>query len=482
MFQAIEILMPILCKQQGRFRKKLMPYLVVNADACGYKLYHFGGNVSIGRHACNDIILNSDENKTISRRHAAIWHEGQEYVLVDSSLNGTRIENQLIKKHRLRHGDQFQIADYYITFIIDTAIEPAKERRLAQHARQSSTDRDEKTVQAMNCAAIDEDVSDLKLKERLKGAGIIVEDEQMLALYRDIHAVSHINVPILILGEPGTGKEKVAQAVHDFSEAIGEFVAVNCSAIPENLFESELFGSMKGAFSDAQSKPGRIEVAENGTLFLDEIGDMGLASQPKLLRFLESKSISRLGETRVRNLNIRLIAATNQDLNAMITEKKFRLDLFQRLACVKLNIPPLRKRKKDIFPLANFFLANYARQYGLKLKEISSQASQIMLSYRWPGNVRELSNIMLNVCVRTRGKKIMPAHLTSASEEMGEFDADIDTDFVSLKEMEKNHIHKALKQANNNKTKASVMLGISRDTLYKKINKYNIVPPKVNFD
>jgi transcriptional regulator with PAS, ATPase and Fis domain len=451
-----------------------MPYLIVKKGTSGFKLYNFDTNISIGRHSSNEIILHSDENKTISRRHAAILSDEQGCLLVDSSLNGTRIENERIKKHRLSHGDQFQIADFFITFIDDTAVEPAYKQRLAQGTQPSREDRDEKTVRAMCCAAINEDVSQIRLKERLSNSGIIVEDEQMLALYQDIHAISHINVPILILGEPGTGKEKLAQAVHDFSDASGEFVAVNCSAIPENLFESELFGSMKGAFSDAQTKPGQLEVAENGTLFLDEIGDMGLTSQPKLLRFLESRSISRLGETRVRSLNLRIVAATNQDLNTMIKKKTFRPDLFQRLACVKLLIPPLRKRKKDILPLATFFLANYSRQYGLKPLEISEQASQIMMSYRWPGNVRELSNIMLNVCVRARGRKIMPAHLTLASEEMGGFDASVDSDFVPLKEMEKHHIHKALKQANNNKAKACKMLGISRDTLYKKIHKYNI--------
>ncbi len=451
-----------------------MPYLIVKKGTFGFKLYNFDTNISIGRHSSNEIILHSDENKTISRKHAAILSDEQGYLLVDSSLNGTRIENERIKKHRLSHGDQFQIADFFITFIGDTAVEPAYKERLAQGTQSSREDRDEKTVRAMCCAAINEDVSQIKLKERLKNSGIIVEDEQMLALYQDIHAISHINVPILILGEPGTGKEKLAQAVHDFSDASGEFVAVNCSAIPENLFESELFGSVKGAFSDAQTKRGQLEVAENGTLFLDEIGDMGLTSQPKLLRFLENRSISRLGETRVRNLNLRIVAATNQDLNAMIKERTFRPDLFQRLACVKLLVPPLRKRQKDILPLANFFLSNYARQYGLKPLEISAQASQIMMSYRWPGNVRELSNIMLNVCVRARGRKIMPAHLTLASEDMGVFDASVDSDFVPLKEMEKHHIHKALKQANNNKAKACKMLGISRDTLYKKIHKYNI--------
>jgi transcriptional regulator with PAS, ATPase and Fis domain len=455
-----------------------MPYLIIDENGSGYKLYHFSSDVSIGRHPSNNIMLRSDENKTISRKHASIKQDGQGYLLIDSSLNGTRIESKPIDTHRLNHGDQFQIADFFITFIDDETVEPSKKRCLTQNARLYGTEQDENAVQETECTAISEDLPDLNLKERLNGCGIVVEDKQMLALYRDIHALSHINVPILILGEPGTGKEKVAQAIHDFSGASGEFVAVNCSAIPENLFESELFGSVKGAFSDAQTKSGKLEAAANGTLFLDEIGDMGLTSQPKLLRFLESRSISRLGETRVRDLDLRIVAATNQDLNAMIEEKKFRPDLFQRLACIKLNILPLRKRKADIIALATSFLANYTRQYDLKPKEISEQASQIMLAYHWPGNVRELSNIMLNVCVRTRGRKIMPADLTLASEGMGEFDAGLDADFISLSEMEKIHIYKALQQANNNKSKACAMLGISRDTLYKKIRKYKIVLPK----
>ncbi len=451
-----------------------MPYLILDAADSGHKLYYFVAHMRIGRQPGNDIMLDSGDTNIVSRRHAAIRHDGEGYVLVDSSLNGTFVEDKPIKEHRLTHGDRFQIADYFLTFIDDTALQPASGNSSAAHGRVQHIRRDEKTVKVTNCAAMEADVSDSSLKERLNSAGIVVEDQRMLAIYRDIQSVSRINVPILILGEPGTGKEKVAQAVHDFSEAGGEFVALNCSAIPENLFESELFGSVKGAFSDAQTKTGKLEAADNGTLFLDEIGDMGLTSQPKLLRFLETRTISRLGETRERSLNLRIVAATNQDLNAMIDKRTFRPDLFQRLACIKLTIPPLRKRKNDIVPLANFFLDRYAKEYDLKPLQISAQASQIMLAYHWPGNVRELSNIMLNVCVRTRGRKIMPSHLTSASEEMGEFDIGGDTDFVSLKEMEKNHIRKALKQADNNKSRACTLLGISRDTLYKKIQKYNI--------
>lgn len=451
-----------------------MPYLIVNTYANGYRLHRFVADINIGRHPSNDIVLTSVEQKTISRNHAEIRCENEDYLLVDRSLNGTLINGESIKEHRLSHGDQFEIGDFSLTFIDDMRMQPASKHGLSQNAQHSFMDRDEKTTRVLNCTAINDDLACVQLKEQLRDNQIIVEDEQMLALYRDVYAVSRINVPILILGEPGTGKEKVALAIHKFSEAGGDFVALNCSAIPENLFESELFGSTKGAFSDAQNTIGKLEMAHNGTLFLDEIGEMGKTCQPKLLRFLECRSISRLGETRIRDLNIQIVAATNQDLKEMISRDAFRADLFQRLACVRLNIPPLRERKKDILPLAQFFLGNYCRQYDLKPLEISPQAYQIMLAYHWPGNIRELANILLNVCVRTQGKKIMPAHLTSASEEIGEFDVSIDGDFVPLKIMEKKHILKALKQAGNNKSKASAMLGITRATLYKKIQKYNI--------
>jgi transcriptional regulator with PAS, ATPase and Fis domain len=455
---------------------RVMPYLIVNTFANGLRLHCFVADINIGRHPSNDIVLTSVDQHTISRNHAEIRCENEKYLLVDRSLNGTRINGELINEHLLSHGDQVEIGDFALTFIDDVNMQPASKHGLSRNVQPASMDWNEKTKKVLNCTAINDGLADVQLKEQLRDNQIIVEDERMMAVYRDVYSVSRINVPILILGEPGTGKEKVAQAIHKFSKASGDFVALNCSAIPENLFESELFGSMKGAFSDAQNTIGKLELADNGTLFLDEIGEMEKSCQPKLLRFLESRSISRLGETRIRDLNIQIVAATNQDLKEMIQRDAFRADLFQRLACVRLNIPPLRTRKRDILPLAEFFLDNYCRKYNLKPLEISPQASQIMLAYHWPGNVRELANIMLNVCVRTRtqGRKIMPAHLTSASEEIGEFDVSVDGDFVPLKSMEKNHILKALKKAGNNKSKASAMLGITRATLYKKIQKYNI--------
>lgn len=431
-------------------------------------------DIRIGRHPQNDIVLTLAENKQISRHHANIQHDNDGYWLEDCSLNGTRMNGRIVERQRLRQGDQFQIADHDITFIDDADVSPKSNVAQSAGTHPACTDGDDETDPVRRCEAIHHGLPDIKLKERLRNFGIILADEQMLALYRDIQTISQINVPILIMGEPGTGKEKVAQAIHEFSDAKGEFVAVNCSAIPEGLFESELFGSIKGAFSGASTKSGKLEAADQGTLFLDEIGDMGITCQPKLLRFLENRSISRLGETRIRELNIRIVAATNQDLNQMIKSKTFRSDLFHRLACVKFNIPPLRKRKADILPLAEFFLVNYARQYQLKSPEISRQASRLMQVYSWPGNVRELANIMLNIFIRVRGKKITVDDLTSASEEIGNVELGLGADFLSIKDLEKNHILKALKQTGNNKTKASTLLGISRGALYQKIQKYNI--------
>lgn len=447
-----------------------MPYLILRADDHGYKIFHFTSDVSLGRHPSSDIVLDSDRHNTISRYHAHIQQDRQGFLLQDSSLNGTWVNDELIKTHRLSDGDQFQVANYTFTFIEDAAVEPIPK---SQTVLASEPDLKE-TEEIIRCDRVISDLPDQELISLLEANGIIVADQRMLALFHDVHAISRINVPVLILGEPGTGKEKVAQALHSFSQSNGEFVALNCSAIPENLFESELFGSVKGAFSDAATKPGKLELADKGTLFLDEIGDMSLACQPKLLRFLESRMVSRLGETRVRQLTLRIVAATNQDLANMIQSQNFRADLFQRLACVKLKIPPLRERRQDILPLTEKFIEDYTRQYDLTPLKISKQAVDLMLSYYWPGNVRELANIMLNVCVRVRGGSIMPAHLISASEEMGASESKLENRFPSLNDMEKTHIQKALDEAGNNKSKASKLLGISRDTLYKKIQKYNI--------
>lgn len=451
-----------------------MPHLILHTENIGHKIFRFMADIRIGRHPRSDILLAATEDRTISRCHAEIQRDEKGYILKDCSLNGTCVNNAMITSHRLQHGDRFQIAEYSFTFIEDAAVEPICRNGSEKYLHPAGTPPLGETEEVVRCDKVGDDFPDAELKSRLKRLGVIAEDEQMLALYRDIQTISRLNVPVLILGEPGTGKEKVAQALHEFSMAAGQFVAVNCSAIPEGIFESELFGSVKGAFSDAATKPGKLELADNGTLFLDEIGDMSLVCQPKLLRFLETRSISRLGETRTRQLNLRIVAATNQDLKTMIEVKTFRSDLFQRLTCVRLRIPPLRERKQDILPLAEFFIEGYARKYGLKPLKISKRAARMIETYFWPGNVRELANIMLNVCVRARSGAIGVDQLIAASEEMEAFGNGQNNGFPSLIEMEKSHIQRALEQAGDNKSRASEMLGISRDTLYKKIQKYKI--------
>jgi Nif-specific regulatory protein len=286
--------------------------------------------------------------------------------------------------------------------------------------------------------------------------------------------VAEINVPVLITGEPGTGKEKVAQALHIFSNMKGAFVPLNCSSIPEGIFESELFGSVKGAFHNAVDKPGKLELASDGTIFLDEVGDMHLSLQPKLLRFLEDKKLSRLGDTKVKTINVRVIAATNQNLKTMMGERKFREDFYQRLACVRLDIPPLRERKDDILPLTEFFLSKFSREHNLEAGRISDKAKTMLLDYHWPGNVRELGNILLNAIIRRRGKVIEADHLLAASEITPSPEPSPSGTFLSMQDMEKIHIKEALERTGWNKVDAAKLLGMSRDTIYKKIQKYNI--------
>jgi len=330
---------------------------------------------------------------------------------------------------------------------------------------------------AMNNANLHQKIKnekdDLQKRLRLKDH-IIIKSEKSKKLYQDVQAIADINVPALITGESGSGKELVARALHELSKRSGEFVALNCSAIPENLFESELFGSVKGAYYNAMDKPGKLELAEGGTLFLDEIGDMLLSLQPKFLRFLENNEVTRLGDTKTRKINARIVAATNQNLMTMIAEKRFRLDLYQRLACLKLTSHPLRERKEDILPLIEFFLKKFSEKYHWKIPRISEQALEKLLGYHWPGNVRELENLILGISVRVRGRVIYPGDLTAVSEEFqGVMDQPVEP-FLSMKDMEKKYIQKALRVACGNVSDAAKFLEIGRATLYEKIKRYKI--------
>lgn len=450
-----------------------MPYLIVNKDSKDYKVYRFLTDVSMGRSETNDIVINDLE---VSRHHAHIAHEDGAFILFDQSVNGTFVDNSRIERCYLSHGTVFQIRDYWLTFIDDsTAV--SIDQKAAEKWERSSFENDStgKDTLVTIIGDVFEDEGQV-LKDRLFREGIVVESEKMLRLYQDVQAIARINVPVLIVGEAGTGKEHIAHALHNLSNARGNFIPLNCSSIPEGLFESELFGCVKGAFSSAVDKPGKLELANGGTIFLDEIGDMNLSLQPKLLRFIEDRKVTRLGDTREKEVNARVIAATNKDLLAMINGEVFRGDFYQRLACIKLEAPPLRERIEDIPPMVDHFISKFSNDYNWKAPNISVNALKMLTDYHWPGNVRELKNVLLNVLVHSQGKSetIYPKDLSTVSEHLHEFKTKTEKPLFSLGEIEKKHIAEILERVGWNKTEASKILGISRDTLYKKMAKYGI--------
>lgn len=302
----------------------------------------------------------------------------------------------------------------------------------------------------------------------------IVRSEKMVKLYEDIRTIAAINVPVFIQGEAGSGKEHVASALHSFSRRKGSYIPLNCAAIPEGIFESELFGSKKGAYHEAIDKPGKLELAEGGTLFLDEVADMSLTLQPKLLRFLENGEITRLGDTRTRKLDVRVVTATNRDVAAMIRSNQFRDDLFQRLSCFTLKVPPLRERVEDIEPLVRYFLGKFCAEYHWQEPRVADSALQLLTQYPWPGNVRQLRNILLRLTVQSQGRPITEREVLGVSEEFGAMEPARLEVFPSLEEVEKNHIKAALERAGGNISDAAALVGIARSTLYQKMKKYDI--------
>jgi len=289
---------------------------------------------------------------------------------------------------------------------------------------------------------------------------------------------------ILLLGESGTGKDIFARSIHNESNRKdGPFVTINCSALPETLLESELFGHEKGAFTDAKTmKKGLFEIAENGTVFLDEIGEINQATQVKLLGVLENRNVRRLGGTRDIPVNARIIAATNKDLLKSVEEKTFREDLYYRLKVFQITIPPLRERKEDVPALANHFIRLFNSQFGKKVKYIDDKLKDVLMQYNWPGNVRELRNVMERAIIlesnNTISIKDLPREIRDIKPTIdlanNTYNFELPEQGISLYELEKQVIIQALQKTNNNQTQAAKLLGISRDTLRYKQKKYNI--------
>ena len=307
---------------------------------------------------------------------------------------------------------------------------------------------------------------------------IIGNSEAMERVFRAIEQVAPTDASVLITGENGTGKELVARAIHRQSAREGgPFVGVDLGALSESLFESELFGHVKGAFTDAKTdRAGRFELADGGTLFLDEIGNLSMAMQVKLLAVLQNRQVTRVGANEPQAINIRLISATNMPLAEMIEEKQFRQDLLYRINTIEIELPPLRERKGDIDLLAGYFLERYAQRYKKPLHSISPAALKRMEMYPWPGNVRELEHAIERAVIMCQSATIQPEdlfpHGKAGVESRGEEGLQLDD--YNLEEMEKVMIRKALRKHNGNVTYAAKELGLTRSSLYRRLERYGI--------
>jgi len=321
-------------------------------------------------------------------------------------------------------------------------------------------------------------------QELLAGHGfsdIIGQNEKMVEISNLIQKVAKSDATVLLQGESGTGKELFARAIHSLSlRKDRPYIAINCAAIPHELLENELFGSEKGAFTGAHMrKMGKFEIANSGTVFLDEIGDMNIALQAKLLRVLQQRNFERLGGTKPIDVDVRVIAATNMDLNEQIKAKRFREDLYYRLSVFPITIPPLRERRDDVRRLTEYFIEKYCREMKKVTKSLSKDGISLLEKYHWPGNVRELENTIERAVILAEGKKITPDHLAIRLQRTDEIQL---REGAGLKEIgahaqmqvEKATIVRVLKQVRGNKRKCAQILRIDYTTLFDKIKKYNI--------
>jgi two-component system response regulator HydG len=303
---------------------------------------------------------------------------------------------------------------------------------------------------------------------------VVGVSDQMQEILETAIRVAPTNTPVLITGETGTGKEVVARAIHGASGR-GAFVALNCAAVPPALFESELFGFRRGAFTDARrDHAGVVESAHGGTLFLDEVAEVPLAAQPKLLRFLQDGEFRRLGDAEPLRSNARVIAATNRDLDAEVQSGRVREDLYYRLNIVHLQLPPLRERPVDIPALAHHLLARLADRYQLATADLAPDALAALTAYHWPGNIRELENVLARALALRSGRTLsvrdLPPHIARASGTAAAAAASqVPAALLTLEEVERRHILQVLEKTGGNKLKAAEILGIDRSTLHRKL-------------
>jgi two-component system, NtrC family, response regulator len=326
----------------------------------------------------------------------------------------------------------------------------------------------------------DTTVTRAKLDQQYELSNIIGHDPKLLQLLETVGRISATDAPVLILGESGTGKELIADAIHSNSKRRAKpLVKVNLGGIPGNLFESEMFGHVKGAFTDAKAeRAGRFEAATNGSIFLDEIGDLDKASQVKLLRVLQDQTYQPLGSSVTRTANVRVIAATNRDLETLVAENLFREDLLYRINLITLRLPPLRERRQDIPELAHHVTKQVCERYNYPPMQLSDAAVLWLQQQQWPGNIRELRQTIERAVLISDEPELTPRSFQDAGR-LGKQNTmhspELPVGSMTLEEMEKAMILKALEQYENNLSQVAYALGLSRQALYRRIEKYGVV-------
>jgi transcriptional regulator with PAS, ATPase and Fis domain len=317
------------------------------------------------------------------------------------------------------------------------------------------------------------------LRSKYQFKNIIGQSGKMQEVFRALEKVVNSNVTVLIQGESGTGKELIARAIHYHSPTRGSkpFVAVNCSALPESLLESELFGHEKGSFTGATGRRvGKFEVASGGSIFLDEIGLMTQATQAKVLRILQEREFERVGGNEMVKVDVRVISATNKDLEEAIKTGEFREDLYYRISVFPIKLPPLRERKEDIPLLAAHFLDKYAKQENKELEGVAPDALELLMAYNWPGNVRELENCIERAVVLASTREITPKDLPNSVRSIGEkkiYESD-NTLSSWIEKLEEDALRNALLENGGNISQTAKKLGIGRATIYRKAKKYGL--------
>lgn len=405
---------------------------------------------------------------------------GTDYDLIITDLRLPGIDGMDVLKAIRKSRPDISVIMITAYATIDTAVEAMREGAEDYIAKPFNLDEIRLIVKkVLERKAIVDDNRLLRsqLRKKYSYENVVGNSEAMIDVYKTIDRVKDSKATVLILGETGTGKELVARAIHYNSiRSEKPFLPVNCAALTESLLESELFGYVKGAFTGAvRDKRGVFEVADGGTVFLDEIGDISLRLQQVLLRVLENGEIQPVGATTRKKVDVRVVAATNSNLEEMMKKGSFRPDLYYRLNVIVLKLPSLRKRKEDIAALAGHFLRKYCADNNKAITGISKDALHLLERYDWPGNVRELENVIERATLLETANEITPGSLPENLRVVNDIESmTLDEDMQTLEEMGRAHIIKVLEKVNGNRVKASEILGINRTTLWRMMQRLNI--------